>query len=191
MWWIETGYLSVSPHVIHPSLPRLDSVCKWNGLCFRVRAALKESLCTCVSQGDLGPFNPGLQVDVPVWLALNLKQRQKCRIVPPEWMDVGKIHKLVNRIQNTQCYTAMKRHNTHSFPSSGTWVVQVMFVYITVHNVQINWRRCASSRGRRKPLHLLPVLITWSWPSCYLTSEWNQLLSEMRPSLLLSWWQVK
>lgn len=45
------------------------------------------SLC-CV-QGDLGPFNPGLPVDVPVWLALNLKQRQKCRIVPPEWMDVG------------------------------------------------------------------------------------------------------
>lgn len=40
-------------------------------------------------QGDLGPFNPGLPVDVPVWLALNLKQRQKCRIIPPDWMDVG------------------------------------------------------------------------------------------------------
>ncbi|ROJ25223.1 DNA replication complex GINS protein PSF2 [Anabarilius grahami] len=37
--------------------------------------------------GDLGPFNPGLPVEVPLWLALNLKQRQKCRIVPPEWMD--------------------------------------------------------------------------------------------------------
>lgn len=42
-------------------------------------------------QGDLGPFNPGLPVEVPVWLALNLKQRQKCRIVPPEWMDVRKL----------------------------------------------------------------------------------------------------
>lgn len=42
-------------------------------------------------QGDLGPFNPGLPVQVPVWLALNLKQRQKCRIVPPEWMDAGEI----------------------------------------------------------------------------------------------------
>lgn len=40
-------------------------------------------------QGDLGPFNPGLPVDVPLWLAINLKQRQKCRLVPPEWMDVG------------------------------------------------------------------------------------------------------
>lgn len=51
----------------------------------------RESDCTvlCCAQGDLGPFNPGLPVDVPVWLALNLKQRQKCRIVPPAWMDVG------------------------------------------------------------------------------------------------------
>ena len=40
-------------------------------------------------QGDLGPFNPGLPVQVPLWLAVNLKQRQKCRLLPPEWMDVG------------------------------------------------------------------------------------------------------
>uniref|UniRef100_A0AAZ3QGB4 GINS complex subunit 2 n=2 Tax=Oncorhynchus tshawytscha TaxID=74940 RepID=A0AAZ3QGB4_ONCTS len=31
---------------------------------------------------------------VPVWLALNLKQRQKCRIVPPEWMDVEKLEEI-------------------------------------------------------------------------------------------------
>lgn len=43
-----------------------------------------------IFQGDLGPFNPGLPVEVPVWLAINLKQRQKCRLIPPEWMDVGK-----------------------------------------------------------------------------------------------------
>ncbi|XP_056874722.1 DNA replication complex GINS protein PSF2 isoform X2 [Takifugu flavidus] len=44
--------------------------------------------------GDLGPFNPGLPVDVPVWFALNLKQRQKCRIVPPAWMDVEKLEEM-------------------------------------------------------------------------------------------------
>ncbi|KAJ8249242.1 hypothetical protein GJAV_G00232700 [Gymnothorax javanicus] len=44
--------------------------------------------------GDLGPFNPGLPVEVPVWLALNLKQRQKCRIVPPDWMDVAKLEQI-------------------------------------------------------------------------------------------------
>ncbi|CAL8360976.1 DNA replication complex GINS protein PSF2 [Gadus morhua] len=44
--------------------------------------------------GDLGPFNPGLPVQVPVWLALNLKQRQKCRILPPQWMDVDKLEEV-------------------------------------------------------------------------------------------------
>ena len=33
--------------------------------------------------GDIGPFNPGLPVEIPLWLAVNLKQRQKCRIIPP------------------------------------------------------------------------------------------------------------
>lgn len=46
-----------------------------------------------LSQGDLGPFNPGLPVEVPLWLAINLKQRQKCRLVPPEWMDVGELQR--------------------------------------------------------------------------------------------------
>ena len=40
--------------------------------------------------GDVGPFNAGLPVDVPLWMAINLKQRQKCRVQPPDWMDVGK-----------------------------------------------------------------------------------------------------
>ncbi len=40
-------------------------------------------------QCDVGPFVPGIPTDVPVWVAINLKQRQKCRINPPEWMTVG------------------------------------------------------------------------------------------------------
>lgn len=40
-------------------------------------------------QGDVGPFSPTLPVDVPLWIAINLKQRQKCHIQPPSWMDVG------------------------------------------------------------------------------------------------------
>ncbi|CAG5129218.1 unnamed protein product [Candidula unifasciata] len=38
--------------------------------------------------GDLGPFSAGLPVSIPLWLAVNLKQRQKCRILPPDWMDI-------------------------------------------------------------------------------------------------------
>lgn len=38
--------------------------------------------------GSVGPFRAGLPVKVPIWLAVNLKQQQKCRIVNQDWMDV-------------------------------------------------------------------------------------------------------
>uniref|UniRef100_G3MNK0 DNA replication complex GINS protein PSF2 n=2 Tax=Amblyomma TaxID=6942 RepID=G3MNK0_AMBMU len=36
--------------------------------------------------GDVGPFEPGKAVSVPLWMALNLKQRQRCHILPPAWL---------------------------------------------------------------------------------------------------------
>lgn len=36
--------------------------------------------------GDVGPFKPGEAVSVPLWMALNLKQRQQCHILPPAWL---------------------------------------------------------------------------------------------------------
>lgn len=33
----------------------------------------------------------GLPVEVPLWLGVNLRQRGKCRLVAPEWMDVEKL----------------------------------------------------------------------------------------------------
>ena len=35
----------------------------------------------------MGPFKPGLPLEVPLWLATHLRQRQKCRILQPDWMD--------------------------------------------------------------------------------------------------------
>ncbi|XP_048825306.1 DNA replication complex GINS protein PSF2 [Brienomyrus brachyistius] len=55
--------------------------------------------------GDLGPLNPGLPVNVPLWLALNLKQRQKCRIVPPEWMDVEKLEEIREQERKEETFT--------------------------------------------------------------------------------------
>ena len=37
-------------------------------------------------QCDVGPFKAGLPLSVPLWLALSLRQRQKCRIIQPYWM---------------------------------------------------------------------------------------------------------
>lgn len=57
--------------------------------------------------GDIGPFNPGLPVQVPLWLAINLKQRQKCRIVPPEWMDVEKLEEIRDNERREDTFTPM------------------------------------------------------------------------------------
>ncbi|RYG57169.1 hypothetical protein EON66_01045 [archaeon] len=36
-----------------------------------------------------GPFMPGIPVDVPLWIALRLKDDQQCHIICPEWLQVG------------------------------------------------------------------------------------------------------
>ncbi|XP_009881108.1 PREDICTED: DNA replication complex GINS protein PSF2-like [Charadrius vociferus] len=62
---------------------------------------------TLSREGDLGPFNPGLPVEVPVWLAINLKQRQKCRLIPPEWMDVEKLEEIRDKERKEDTFTPM------------------------------------------------------------------------------------
>ena len=37
--------------------------------------------------GTFGPFTPQRPAEVPIWLALYLKKRRKCRIQPPTWLD--------------------------------------------------------------------------------------------------------
>lgn len=53
---------------------------------------------TIFFQGDIGPFVAGLPIDVPLWMAINLKQRQKARIRPPEWMDVGTLFQVIKNL---------------------------------------------------------------------------------------------
>ncbi|CAK9781301.1 DNA replication complex GINS protein PSF2 [Cutaneotrichosporon oleaginosum] len=38
--------------------------------------------------GVYGPFTPPARSRVPLWLALSLKRKRKCRIVPPAWLSV-------------------------------------------------------------------------------------------------------
>ncbi|KAB0794749.1 hypothetical protein PPYR_11588 [Photinus pyralis] len=44
--------------------------------------------------GDIGPFRASLPVNVPLWVAVNLKQQRKCKIQPPDWMDVEQLELL-------------------------------------------------------------------------------------------------
>lgn len=55
--------------------------------------------------GDIGPFNASLPTDVPIWVAINLKQRRKCRIQPPDWMEVEKLRELKEEEKNAEFFT--------------------------------------------------------------------------------------
>jgi GINS complex subunit 2 len=41
--------------------------------------------------GQFGPFKSNQVIDVPLWLALELKQQGKCRLSPPPWLDVTEL----------------------------------------------------------------------------------------------------
>jgi len=41
--------------------------------------------------GSYGPFRAGLPLNVPIWVALNLRQKKTCRILAPDWMAVDKL----------------------------------------------------------------------------------------------------
>lgn len=40
-----------------------------------------------------------------MWLALNLKQRHKCRIVPPEWMETNKLEEIREQERKLDTFT--------------------------------------------------------------------------------------
>ncbi|GAM23445.1 hypothetical protein SAMD00019534_066200 [Acytostelium subglobosum LB1] len=37
--------------------------------------------------GTYGPFVPSIQLKVPLWLAITLKKKKKCRIIYPTWLN--------------------------------------------------------------------------------------------------------
>ena len=40
-------------------------------------------------QGAYGPLRPPNKAKIPLWMAINLKMKKKCHIVPPDWLSVG------------------------------------------------------------------------------------------------------
>jgi GINS complex subunit 2 len=41
-----------------------------------------------VLSGFYGPIKPSSALEVPLWLGIFLKRQQKCKIIPPAWMDL-------------------------------------------------------------------------------------------------------
>uniref|UniRef100_A0A1I8BGN8 GINS complex subunit 2 n=1 Tax=Meloidogyne hapla TaxID=6305 RepID=A0A1I8BGN8_MELHA len=78
-------------------LPSMDpSVCEFiaeNEL-IQILPNFNERTIHLIS-GDFGPFEAGSPVTVPLWFALQLKYKHKCKIVPPEWLRIDELKKLL------------------------------------------------------------------------------------------------
>lgn len=52
--------------------------------------------------GAIGPFRGGQPLHIPLWFAIHLRQQQKCRIVPPLWMDIGLLEDIKEEEKRTR-----------------------------------------------------------------------------------------
>jgi GINS complex subunit 2 len=52
----------------------------------------------CVS-GTHGPFRPNVPCAVPLWLALYLSRRAKCRLAPPPWLSPSRLERTIRAEQ--------------------------------------------------------------------------------------------
>ncbi|XP_062707390.1 probable DNA replication complex GINS protein PSF2 [Aedes albopictus] len=57
--------------------------------------------------GAIGPFRGGQPLHIPLWFAIHLRQQQKCRIVPPLWMDIGLLEDIKEEEKRTRNFTKM------------------------------------------------------------------------------------
>lgn len=46
--------------------------------------------------GSVGPFRAGNTVQVPLWLAINLRQQQRCFISAPDWMNIENLEEVLS-----------------------------------------------------------------------------------------------
>ncbi|KHJ41195.1 partner of SLD five, PSF2 [Trichuris suis] len=69
-------------------------------------------LCT----GNLGPFEPGVAIRVPLWLAAMLKQRRSCGIILPEWMSIERLGEIRDNERSSPLFTQLP--NEHFFEVS-------------------------------------------------------------------------
>ncbi|XP_056638569.1 DNA replication complex GINS protein PSF2 [Diorhabda sublineata] len=57
--------------------------------------------------GDVGPFRASLPTNVPLWMAITLKQQQRCKIQPPDWMNVEKLESIKEEEKQSINFTKM------------------------------------------------------------------------------------
>jgi len=57
--------------------------------------------------GKLGPFSAGLPARVPLWVALDLRRRERCTLVAPHWMNTHTLEMLKKEERENAFFTKM------------------------------------------------------------------------------------
>ncbi|KAK6350815.1 DNA replication protein psf2 [Orbilia javanica] len=56
---------------------------------------------------DTRPLVPPQRADVPLWLAVFLRKQKRCNIVPPEWLSVDNLERLVKEEGDSAAFSQM------------------------------------------------------------------------------------
>lgn len=54
--------------------------------------------------GKCGKFVPNQELNVPLWLAIELRRRNQCQIKVPPWMTVGSLRDTINSERNEKTF---------------------------------------------------------------------------------------
>ncbi|KAJ6515602.1 DNA replication complex GINS protein PSF2 [Mycena sanguinolenta] len=65
---------------------------------------------TAFIAGAYGPLRPPQRASVPIWMALNLKQKKKCHIVAPEWLSVESLEARIKEETTQAKFTELPFH---------------------------------------------------------------------------------
>ncbi|CAG0912483.1 unnamed protein product [Notodromas monacha] len=57
--------------------------------------------------GKIGPFEPSISIQVPLWVAVMMRQRHLCRIACPEWMSVPNFLKIKEEEKSSGYFTKL------------------------------------------------------------------------------------
>ncbi|KDO25990.1 hypothetical protein SPRG_08643 [Saprolegnia parasitica CBS 223.65] len=60
--------------------------------------------------GDYGPFHPSMATPVPLWLAIKLKQLNKCRILQPSWFTVEHLMERLEGENTSEAFESLPFH---------------------------------------------------------------------------------
>ncbi|KAG4104874.1 DNA replication complex GINS protein PSF2 [Neocallimastix lanati (nom. inval.)] len=61
-------------------------------------------------EGTYGPFRPPITIKVPLWLAVTLKNKHKCSIQPPKWLNIETLKKKKQSEEEKEEYSDLPFH---------------------------------------------------------------------------------